>query len=272
MKNIFAWGIGITMIVLVVTISFIMGLAVGVSSQGLLATGNDTLSAWVSALATVCIALLTIFLAKETWELRRVQISQIEQIRKDSIKPSVSLYLKSSPVSFNFIDVHIINSGVGTAQNIKFKFTNKSKDAQDVYDYLQEQFGNLVILSNGISSLGAGEKRTSYVFSFIELHEKFGDKSFEYFAEVDIEFQDIEGKTYASISNFNFMEYKGISDIGGDPVHKISSTLEKIQKEIGHFASGFKKLRTDIYTSDDRKKEQERIEKQREQRKQSQNI
>ena len=262
MKNIFAWGIGLTMIILVVAIFFIMGLAVGVSSQGLLATGNDTLSAWVSALATVCIALLTIFLAKETWELRRVQLSQIEQIRKDSIKPSVSLYLKSSPVSFNFIDVHIINGGVGTAQNIKFKFTNKSKDAQEVYDYLQEQFSKLVILSNGISSLGGGEMRTSYVFSFIELHKKFSEKSFEYFAEVDIEFQDIEGKTYTSKSHFNFMEYKGISDLGGDPVHKISSTLEKIQKNIGRFASGKKRLRTDMYTSDDRKKEQEKLENQ----------
>ena len=95
------------MIVLVVAIFFIMGFALGVSSQGLLAFGNDTLSAWVSAFATVCIALLTIFLAKETWELRRVQLSQIEQIRKDSIKPSVSLYLKSSPVSFNIIDIGV---------------------------------------------------------------------------------------------------------------------------------------------------------------------
>lgn len=257
------------MITLVIGIFFIMGLAIGASSQGSLTFGNDTLSSWVSALATVCIALLTIVLAKETWELRRVQLSQIEQIRKDSIKPSVSLYLKHSPVSFNFMDVHVINSGVGTAQNIKFKFMNKSKNAQDVYDYLQGQFGKLVILSNGISSLGAGEKRTSYVFSFIELRNKFGPKSLEYLAEVDIEFQDIEGKTYTSVSYFNFSEYTGISKLGSDPVHKISSTLEKIQKEIGHFASGFKKLRTDIYTSSDRQKEKEEMEKQIEQRKQS---
>lgn len=260
MKNIFAWGIGLTMIVLVVAIFFIMGLAVGVSSQGLEASGNDTLSAWVSALATLCIALLTIFLAKETWELRRVQLSQIEQIRKDSIKPSVNLYLKSSPVSVNLIDLYIINSGVGTAQNIKFKFMNKSKDAQDVYDYLQEKFSKLVILSNGISSLGAGEKRTSYLFSFLDIGSKYGDKLFEYFAEVDIEFQDIEGKTYTSKSHFKFMEYKGISEFGGgDPLHKISSTLEKIQKDVDNFSKGYKKLRTDIYTSDDRKKEQEQI-------------
>ena len=250
------------MSVLVVAIFFLLGLSVGMSSQGLVAFGNDTLSAWVSAIATVVIALLTIFLAKETWELRRVQLSQIEQIRKDSIKPSVSLYLKSSPVSVNLIDIHIINDGRGTAQNIKFKFTNKSKDAQDVYDYLQEEFNKLVILSNGISSLGAGENRTSYLFSFLEIGDKFGDKLFEYFAEVNIEFKDIEGKTYTSKSHFKFMEYKGISNFGGDPVHKISSTLEKIQKVITNFANSSKRLKTDIYTSDDRKKELEKLEKQ----------
>lgn len=261
MKDKFTWGIGLLMIGLVVAIFFILGLSLGMSSQGLVALGNDTLSAWVAAIATVVIALLTIFLAIETWKLRSVQVTQIEQIRKDSIKPSVSLYLKSSPVSFNIIDIHITNDGAGTAQNIKFKFTNKSKEAQEVYDHLQEQFSKLVILSDGISSLGAGEKRTSFLFSFFEISEIFGDKLFEYFAEIDIEFQDIEGKTYTSKAHFKFMEYKGISNFEEDPVHKISSSLEKIQKVITNFSNGSKKLKTDIYTNDDRQKALENIRK-----------
>ena len=259
MKNKFALGICLLMVVLVIAIFFILGFSLGISSQGLLAFGNDTLSAWVSAFATGVIALLTIVLAKETWELRQLQQSQIEQIRKNSIKPRVSVYLKPSPVSFNLMNLHIINDGRGTAQNIKFKFTNRSKDAQDVYDYLQEEFNKLVILSNGISSLGAGENRTSYVFSFSRLHEKFGDRLFEYFAEIDTEFKDIEGNTYNFKSHFMFMEYKGISSFEKDPVHKISSTLEKIQTHIGHFASGSKKLKTNIYTAEDRKIEFEKI-------------
>ena len=104
MKNKFTWGIGLLMIGLIVAIFFILGLSLGMSSQGLVTFGKDTLSAWVSAIATVVIASLTIFLAIETWKLRGVQLKQIEQIRKDSIKPSVSLYLKSSPVSFNIIE------------------------------------------------------------------------------------------------------------------------------------------------------------------------
>lgn len=262
MKNTSAWAFGSIMFLLIIAIFFILGLSVGAGSQGSIAFTNDTLSAWVSALATVCIAILTIFLAKETWVLRLIQLSQIEQIRKNAIKPSVNMHLKSAPVSYNFINVHIINNGAEVAQNITFKFTNKSEETQDVYDYLKEKFSKLVILSNGISSLGADEERTSFLFSFIELHQKFGDKALEYIAEVDIEFQDIEGTVYSSKSYFNFTEYKGITELGGgEPLYKISSTLAKIEKNIGHFASGFKKIKTDIYTSNDREKEQEVWEK-----------
>ena len=264
MKNIFGWFVSSIMIILILAIFFIIGLAVGINSQGLLEFASDTLSAWVAALATVCIAILTIFLAKETWTLRRIQLSQIEQIRKDSIKPSVSLFLKSSPESLNLVDVHIINNGAGTAQNIKFKFINKSNDAQDVYDDFNQRYGELVMLSNGISSLGVGEERTSYLFSFLELNQKFGDRGFEYISEIDIEFQDIEGTTYTSKSHFNLSEYKGVSEIGdGEPLHNISSTLKKIQKDIGHLTNGRKKLKSDIYTSVDREKDQERLRKAR---------
>lgn len=252
------------MALIALTIMFLIGLSVGVGSQGNLSFSNDTLSAWVSALATVCIAILTIFLAKETWALRQVQLTQIEQIRKDSIKPNIDVYLKSSPAGFNFIDVHIINNGSGPAQNIKFDFTNKNPDGFDVFQSLEESFSNLVILNDGISSLGAGESRSSYLFSFIDLHKKYGDKALEYYSEVGIAYQDLEGKEYISRAHFNFSEYKGISELGGgDPLYKISSTLEKIQKEIGHFASGFKKLKTDVYTSDDRKRERKQWEEQR---------
>lgn len=265
MKNKSGWMFGLLMILILLIIFFIIGLSVGLGSQGNITLTNDTLSAWVSALATVVIAILTIFLAKETWELRQVQLSQIEQIRKNSIKPNIDIFLKSTAVSFNFIDVHIVNNGAGVAQNIKFNFSNKNPDALDVYQYINEIFNKLSILNNGISSLASGEKRTSYVLSFIELHRKFSDKALKYQSSVDITYQDSEGKSYSSCAFFNFSEYDGITEFGGgDPLYKISSTLESIKKDIEKFFSGYKRLKADIYTSDDRKKE---IELQEERRK-----
>lgn len=258
------WIVGSLAVLLMLPVIFIVGLVVGINIADSITLSQDTLSSWVSAFATVTIAVLTIVLAKETWALRLIQLAQIEEIRKDSIKPSVNLYLKSSPAAFNFIDVHVVNNGPGTAQNIRFNFKNGSADAQDVYEYLLDELNKLVILQKGISSLSSGEHRTSYLFSFIDLHQKFGEKALEFIAEVEIAFEDTEGSEYWSRSYFNFTEYKGVSELGGgDPLYKISSQLEKIQKDIGHFASGFKRLRTDVYTSDDREKERERRERQR---------
>lgn len=258
------WIVGSLAVLLMLPVVFIIGLVVGINIESAITLSQDNLSSWVSAFATLTIAVLTIVLAKETWGLRLIQLSQIEQIRKDSIKPSIGLYLKSSPAGFNFIDVHVTNNGSGTAQNIQFTFKSASEDAQDVYEHLLSNLNKLVILEKGISTLSSGEHRSSYLFSFIDLHQKFGEKALECVTEVDITFEDIEGSKYSSKSFFNFTEYKGVSELGGgDPLQKISSHLEKIQKDVGHFASGFKKIKTDVYTSEDRQAERDEWEKRR---------
>lgn len=258
------WIVGSLAVILMLPVVFIIGLVVGINIESAITLSQDNLSSWISAFATVTIAVLTIVLAKETWGLRLIQLSQIEQIRKDSIKPSVGLYLKSSPAGFNFIDVHITNNGSGPAQNIKFTFRNASDDAKDVYEHLLSELNKLVILEKGISTLSSGEHRSSYLFSFIDLHQKFGEKALECVTEVEVSFEDIEGSKYNSKSFFNFTEYKGVSELGGgDPLNKISSHLEKMQKDIGHFASGFKKIKTDVYTSEDRQAEHDEWEKRR---------
>lgn len=255
------WIIGgsITALLLLPTV-FIAGLIAGVHIKESISLTMDSLSSWVSAIATVAIAILTIVLAKETWALRFIQLTQMEQIRKDSLKPSIGLYLKANPAAgFNFVDIHIANNGVGVAQNIKFIFKNINDDTQDVYECLLEQLNKLIILEKGINSLSPGEGRTSYVFSFIDLHQMFGERTMECVVEVIIEFEDIEGKKYSSKSFFNFAEYKGMSQLGdSEPLHRISKHLEKIQTDIGHLTSGYKRIKADVYSSKDRQEEREK--------------
>lgn len=243
-------------VLLMLPLIFILGIILGINVEKEISLSQDNLSSWVSAFATVTIAILTIVLAKETWSLRLIQLSQIEQIRKDSIKPSVSLYLKSNPAGISFIDIHVKNSGVGTAQNIRFAFKNVSdKGLDEVYDNFRGKLNKLVILEKGISALGPGEHRSSFLLSFIEFHQKHGEKALDLNTEVEIAFEDIEGTPYQSKAYFNFAEYKGISGLGDEPAHEIASHLKKIKEEIGHFASGFRKIKVDVYTSEDREEE-----------------
>ena len=83
------WIEVVLMSVLFVPIIFIIGLVVGINIEGQVNLSTDTLSSWISAFATVAIAMLTFILAKETWYLRLAQIQQIGELRKEAIRPNL---------------------------------------------------------------------------------------------------------------------------------------------------------------------------------------
>lgn len=264
------WVIGSIITLMLLPIIFIVGLIVGINVDSTTTLTQDNLSSWVTAFATVVIAVLTIVLAKETWSLRNIQLSQIEHIRKDSIKPNIDLYLKSSPAAFNFVDVHIINNGSGSAQNVTFSFENRNTKENEVYEYVVSLFTKLNILNYGISSLGVNEKRSGFVLNFIELNQKHKDVIFETNIVVNINYEDIEGDKYISKATMNFSEFLGITELGGgDPMYKIASSIEKLQKDFNSFSKGSStsKIKVDTYTAKDRKEAEEqmlkRIEEQR---------
>lgn len=115
----------ITSMVVVGPLLFILGLVVGNQLQGSGALSADSLSSWLSAIATVAIAVLTFILAKETWYLREAQIQQLAELKRENIRPNVGVQLESSQVGMNFINVKISNLGKGIARKISFTFLDR---------------------------------------------------------------------------------------------------------------------------------------------------
>ena len=67
-------------------------------------------------------------------------------------------------------------------------------------------------------------------------------------------------------------EIKGTSQLGKPNLYSIANSLEGIQKDIGHIVSGFKRVKAEIYSKEDRELERDVLEKRREeQKKQSEN-
>jgi len=48
---------------------------------------------------------------------------------------------------------------------------------------------------------------------------------------------------------------------GGDPVYKISSHLEKAEKDLTHITSAYRGVKSNLYTSEDRRSEREERDK-----------
>ncbi|MBA4501105.1 hypothetical protein [Marinobacterium marinum] len=240
-------------------IIFILGLVTGSQIQLSNLLTADSLSSWTSALATVAIAILTFILAKETWYLREAQIEQVNELKRENIRPNVSLRLKNSPVSFNLIEVEINNLGKGIARNLKFKFSDSSgSEIFDTDNPIVDEFLKLHIFSEGIHSLGIGQKVESFLFSFFDLKGKLdGDDVFSPFFKIEITFSDVNGEQYSNELVVDFKEYKGVSEVGGgDPLHKIADDLNKLTEQFGKVVnSSPNRLQVNTYSSADREEE-----------------
>ncbi|TCN75783.1 hypothetical protein EDB62_11250 [Vibrio crassostreae] len=263
------WIIGSLLSLLLLPAVFIAGLITGQELSNELPLSEDSLSAWVAALATVAIAVLTFILALETWKLRRSQDKQSADLIEQSIKPELEIYLESSRISFQFMNLYIENTGNGVAKDIIFNI--KGRDGLNYSSEekaLVDEFERLNFIQNNMASLGVQKKRSSFLFSFIELVKKVGNSAFDIKLIVEVSFTNISGKRYTSESIVDLSEFKGITELGnGDPVQNLSNEVEKIRKSfesVVHSGGQNKNFNVRIHTKRDvedrRKKEVEMLE------------
>lgn len=249
---------------LLVPLVFIGGLVWGLNLGGNGKLAADTLSAWVGAIATVAIAILTFILARETWYLRLAQIRQIDELKIEAMRPSLEFYILSAQTSIHMMNAHIQNNGKGIARNVSFKFYGSSGDVLSSQETaVVEKFLSLNMLKNGLASLGASKERKSFVFSFLDLMNKNGDVLFGVKIRASIKFEDAEGRKYASESIVDFSEFKGVSEVGGgDPLYNLYKETEKIVKVLESVQAGMssKRLNINVYSSADREEEQKALE------------
>lgn len=83
----------------------------------------------------------------------------------------------------------------------------------------------------------------------------------------DIEYQGSTGKKYKEILTIDMSEHKGTYQLGKPHLYSIALSLEKLQKDLHHVSTGFRRVRADVFNSEDRKAEQqalrERVENER---------
>ncbi|MCG7588719.1 hypothetical protein [Photobacterium sp. OFAV2-7] len=262
------WIIGSLMTLLLLPAVFIAGLITGHELSNDLPLSEDSLSAWVAALATVAIAVLTFILALETWKLRRSQDKQSADILEQSIKPELEVYLESSKLSFQFMNLYVENTGNGVAKDITFEIKGKNGSTFSPEEIvLIEEIERLNFIRNKMTSLGVQKKRSSFLFSFIELVEKVGNSAFDIKLAILVTYTNIAGKQYISESTIDLSEFKGITELGnGDPIHNLASEVEKIRKSfegVVHSGQKSNNFNVRIHTKKDveerRKKESEML-------------
>ena len=184
--------------------------------------------------------------------LTQIQNRQIEQIRRDSIKPSVSIQLLPGRNEINMFEIQVKNHGVGTAQNISFTISNANSEAEDAFNFISTKLNELMFIGEGIMSLSSGDVRESFLLSGYDFFKKF-DNSFSCKVRVTIRYEDMESRKYKNTQYFNFKEFEGISNIGGhNQLYELSKHLKKIEAGITKVASGQIDFKVNSYSQEDR--------------------
>ena len=186
-------------------------------------------------LATAIYAVLTWMLVRETSLMRRVQT-----------EPKLEITARSLDIAIHIIRLHIKNIGLGPALNVRFKPSVTS--GGDAAARLLAEFTAPNFFATGLAYFGPGQERLSAYTRMTEDH----DGKIASILLFDVEYQSATGKHYRETISVDMSEHKGSYQLGKPHLYAIAQSLEKIEKTIGYLTTGFRRLKTDVYTSADR--------------------
>ena len=210
---------------------------------------------FVVTLSTVCYAALTWRLVSETRKLREVQT-----------EPKIHITLESLDFAINIVRLKIKNIGLGPASDLQFDPTviSGGQSAEKLLqDFIRPNF-----FETGLHHFGPGQSIHS---RDTQITDDFEGKSASRLS-FKLRYKSATGKKYNEEIIIDMSEIKGASCLGKPNLYSIANSLEKMQMDIGHIVSGFKRLNVDMYSSDDRGQAREAMKKRlEEQNKQGEN-
>ena len=203
-------------------------------------------SAALTVLFTAVVTVSTVAYAALTWML----VSETKRMRQVQTEPRIEVTIKSFDFAIHIVRLHIRNIGLGPAMNVRFnpRVLSGGEPAQA----LLEEFTKTNFFKIGLKYFGPGQERYSHYTQMTVGHEG----KIEAVLAIDIAYESTTGVKYTEQATIDMSELKGEYQLGTPNLYSIAKSLEKIQGDLAHITSGFKKIGTNVYTSEDREKEQ----------------
>lgn len=240
-------------LIVAATVFFLAGVVVGNVIPGN-TLAQDSLSAWVSAFSSAVVGILTFVLAIETWRLRAAQTKQLDELRRDAIRPNINVELVPNRVGVNFMDVVVRNYGKGIARKVKFVFLDR---AGNVIDFTEDPIilacRKLGMFTRGFESMGVGHEFKAFLFSFFDLGARMNSDIFSFFLTIRVSFEDVEQFHYSEDFVVDFAQFRGLGTLGNDPMIQIANELKSIKELMPRASNG--RMQVDSYDSADRNQE-----------------
>jgi hypothetical protein len=216
--------------------------------------------ALITLIFTVAVGVSTVVYAVLTWKL----VSETRRMRRAQTDPNVAVFFEAFEDYIGFGCLSVQNIGLGPAYDVTFSLA-PGGDIQGA-DALLKDFGKIKHLERGLKFLGPGKKVRSGFTSLRDGH----DQKIKAVIEVSARYRSADGRTHQELFRIDFGELEGTVTLGTPHLYSIAETLKKMQADLRHLVTGFKKLKVDVFDADDREKDraesEERMQKYREEK------
>lgn len=200
----------------------------------------------LTVLFTAVVAISTVAYAILTWSL----VSETKRMREVQTEPKIEITLKPLDFAINMVRLHVRNIGLGPARNVKF--TSSVASGGEGAENLVKEFNKANFLKAGLKYFGPGHEFDS---GYTQITKDFEAKIASVIT-YDIEYESVTGKRYSDQITIDVAELKGMNQLGTPNLYAIAQSIKEIQKEFSHVVSGFKKIHADVYTAEDRNREE----------------
>ncbi|MFM1900429.1 MAG: hypothetical protein RLZZ216_1005 [Cyanobacteriota bacterium] len=203
----------------------------------------------LSILFSAAVTVATVIYAILTWKL----VTETRLLREAQTEPRIEVTAQPFETAFNLLRLQVRNTGLGPAQRLRFriKVIEGGEPAQRMVGELtQPNF-----FAKGLEYFGPGQERFS---AFTNMTVDFNAKVASVF-EITMRYEGATGKRYEASTIIDMAEWKGAQQLGTPSLYKIANSIDKIQRDIGHLTTGFRRLKVATYTKDDRDLENDEL-------------
>lgn len=213
----------------------------GMNINELLTESLDNISSIVTAIAAILTAVATFFL----WRVTKLLAAETKRMVDASVQPHVVVTLEPNMWAAFHFDINISNVGNAAAYDIEINFDPPLINAKH-RKQRAIPFNKVSVLKNGQS-----------LISNICEYEQLKDKVFK----VTVSWTKKVGDSSRQVHEYNYdmSSFDGVSYLGArNPLTQIAEQIKKIREDWQYIASGGKRLKTDVYTEDDRELKRKR--------------
>jgi cell division protein FtsL len=201
----------------------------------------------VNLLFSLVVAAATVFYAFLTKRL----VVETERMRQAQTEPNVSVRVEPHDDFLNVAILVIENVGAGPAYDLRLSVSPNFEVK------LGSGLSEMGLFKHGMRYLAPRQRVTLVLGNMIGQTEEIEKPDGRFRISVTATYRDVFDGTHDEIYPLDFLHFLGLTRVGTPPLRSIANDLQKIRTSLEHLETGWRRLKVETFTAEDREREDE---------------